>query len=72
MLRLCPPFIKRSVALSASGMRPTDEAFDLKSANGHLDLAFGVRLARHPPLEALLGACSGHPGRRAHATQVDS
>src|SRR5881227_1305172 len=42
----------------------TDEAFDLKSANRSPDdfLALGVRLARRPPLGALLGAMrTAHP-----------
>jgi len=53
MPRRRPPFITRKAVLPDPDMRPTDEAFDLKPANrSPYDLAFGVRLARRPPLGA--------------------
>src|SRR5262249_26956866 len=53
-----PPFIMRHAILSDLRMRPTDEAFDLKSANrspDDLDLALGVCFAARLS-ELLLGA----------------
>jgi hypothetical protein len=53
-------------------MRPTDEAFDLKSENGHLRFWLSVFVSLAARHTKLCSGCSGHQGRLAHATQVDS
>jgi hypothetical protein len=53
-------------------MRSTDEAFDLKSENGHLGFWLSVFVSLAARHTKLCSGCSGHQGRLAHATQVDS
>jgi hypothetical protein len=63
MPRRRPPFISRNTVLPDSRVHPTDEAFDLKSANrSPYDLA-SVFVSLAACLSKLF--CSGHSQQRA-------
>jgi hypothetical protein len=72
MLRRCPPFITRSVARSASGMRPPMKHSTSSQRTVTLDTGFRCSSRSPPATRSFAWDCSGHQGRLAHATQVDS